>query len=312
MFKQIATFLSIVFFLCSVKTVSAEKLNISDNNIKYINIYTESPYPVLKNPQRHKLNLILNTNVDKSNVVDYLNSLILRDTPYNGEGGNGTVYHIDIHREDDRVEQYVQYAYDLYIGDANSKISYYIENNDFEEFVANLYKNNSSPSQWAELSIRKALEQAIVPEPIKDNYNQFLTREQFCELTVNMLNAARVINEEDEDAFVDAFQDTTSLSVGLLHQKGLVFGRGDGKFYPNDYISFEEMISILGRIIDNYGISLEQNVYESSCIETSPWAREYIIKTSSLYINHPNQNFDDWNLTECAISMVMELFYNMS
>ena len=68
-------------------------------------------------------------------ILDYINALELKKPPKNGDGGSGTAYYIDILHYDDSVETYIQYAYDMFIGDEE----YYIENNDFEDFISLLY-----------------------------------------------------------------------------------------------------------------------------------------------------------------------------
>ena len=119
---------------------------------------------------------------------------------------------------------------------------------------------------------------------------------------------------EQNNAF-PVFKDTICASANILHNDGIVNGKANGEFCPDDCISLEEAIAILGRIIKKYNISVSVAELSTEYIETaSPWVREHIPQTLLLCENALETtvpNYKNSVIVENAISMVMQLLYNI-
>lgn len=308
----------LLFFLLNV-AASASSLDIDKESVSFVKIYTLYPYP------GHirgavPLNLMLNTRGGINEIVDMLNRMVLSKPPQNGDGGNGASFFIEINYDNGGVEKYTQYAYDFYMGDLRENVSaesYYITNNPFMEFYeSTLYKTNTIPSTGVEKDVFNAAELQVIPQTIKNNYKQYITREQYCDLVLNVLSTSEKIKDviEQNNAF-PVFKDTICTSANILYNEGIVNGKANGEFCPDDCISLEEAITIMGRIIKKYNISVSVAELSAEYIETaSPWVREHIPQTLLLCENALGTtvpNYKNFVTVENAISMVMQLLYNI-
>lgn len=320
MFTYIKKFLIIVLFLfLSQVAVSASSLGIDKESVDSVKIYTLYSYPGYIRGAV-PLNLTLNTREAINEIVDMLNTMGLSKPPQNGDGGTGTSFFIEIKYNNGNVEKYTQYAYDFYMGDLKEDVSvdsYYITNNPFMEFYeSTLYKANTIPSDGVANDILNAAELQVIPQMIRNNYKQYITREQFCDLVLNVLNTSKKIKDviAQNNAF-PVFKDTICASANILYNDGIVTGKATGEFCPDDCISLEEAITIMGRIAKKYNISGSAAEVSVEYIETaSPWAREHISQTLLLcenFLGTTAPNYKDFVIVENAISMVMQLLYNI-
>ena len=324
---------ALFFIICSIY-VNADSLNISSSDVQSIKITTDIPYAVpyyyTGIPAKgNKLNIVINASEDEMiDVIDYINAFILTSPQKNSDSiGGGTAYDIEIQKYDGYIKKYAQYANDFYIyNDDDSYMSYYIENNkrDMDDFIYKLYLKHSTPSEWAENDIEKALKTEIMPEDIEDNYNQYLTRRQFCEMTANMLiDVHKKINlsDADEDIIKSPFDDTDNRKIDLLYTYGIVSGKSDKKFFPDELISEEEVITILGRIADKFNINLpsteisKQNSQYLDNFQLSPWSEIYFSKVIGLDISFKTDSDIDFKkpvTIEKAVSMAVQMYYCIS
>ena len=107
-------------------------------------------------------------------------------------------------------------------------------------------KLDGEPSDWARSEIREALAYGLVPESVNGNYTQDITRSEFCDLIVNLIE---VISVKSIDDFVNAyseklenvsFPDTDSATVLAAAKLGIVNGRASGSFDPDANITRQE------------------------------------------------------------------------
>jgi len=99
-------------------------------------------------------------------------------------------------------------------------------------------------SNWAESYYEKAKEYNLLPPYMTMGYmTDNITREQFCDIAVNLL-ADFPADESTEKAF----EDTINPNILRLADKGMILGKSDTKFSPNDYITREEAATILSRL----------------------------------------------------------------
>lgn len=102
-----------------------------------------------------------------------------------------------------------------------------------------------------------------------------ISREEFCEMAFNCMRRTEKAPEPVTGQF---FTDTDNPRINALYQLGLVAGRGDGAFYPEEPITREEAAVLANRIYDFYGwprSESQEHVYEDEA-EISDWAVEAV------------------------------------
>ncbi|MDO4301346.1 MAG: S-layer homology domain-containing protein [Clostridia bacterium] len=105
-------------------------------------------------------------------------------------------------------------------------------------------------SGWARADINKAKELKLIPYELQEQYKENITREEFCELAVNLL---RVKNEDIiENSYNDEiyFSDTDNENIIKAASLGIVSGVGDNKFNPKGKITRQEAAKMLYNTLD--------------------------------------------------------------
>lgn len=102
------------------------------------------------------------------------------------------------------------------------------------------------PSDWAAADVEKALALNIVDDDEHYNFLAPITREEFCELIYNFywnLAKNRMIACNS-----NPFTDTMNEHIALLNTMGIIYGKSETEFAPNDLLTREEAATILFRI----------------------------------------------------------------
>lgn len=146
-------------------------------------------------------------------------------------------------------------------------------------------KVSEEHSQWAQESLTLADEAGILPEFFADgDLTAGITRLDFCRLAYKMLDAKALINSADAKA---DFTDTNDTSVAALTQAGVIHGRSDTLFAPNDSITREEAAVILTNTAEFMGVKKDISLFSTrfSDFETvSEWAKDAVCKADALGI----------------------------
>ena len=103
------------------------------------------------------------------------------------------------------------------------------------------------PSDWAAADIDKAKALNITNDDVIYRYRMSITREEFCELAYNY------ISEFGKDLNVSnshKFNDTDNVKVETLSSLGIIYGKSETEFAPNDLLTREEAATILERLIN--------------------------------------------------------------
>lgn len=138
--------------------------------------------------------------------------------------------------------------------------------------------NINAPSDWAKVEIEKAKEINLLPKKIIGEYRSSITREEFCEVAVNLYEA--ISGKEGVLPGESPFIDTQNTKVRIANNLGIVQGTGDGKFNPSDMITRQEISVMLYRTLQvakpeyNYSNSYEYIFEDYNMI--SSWAREAV------------------------------------
>ena len=102
-------------------------------------------------------------------------------------------------------------------------------------------------SPWAKDSVAVAEKINLIQPSENYNYTAFITREEFCELIFNYIN-----NFSDGLTAIYAknpFTDTDNEHIEVLNALGIVKGKSETEFAPNDSLTREEAAVILYRMI---------------------------------------------------------------
>ena len=166
-------------------------------------------------------------------------------------------------------------------------------------------------NNWAKDSLEKALKLNFVSQNLQLKLNDYITREQFCELIVKLY--------EEKTSFQipirkkNIFIDTNNKYVLKAYSLGIVSGKSENKFEPNSYITREESAVILSNLIGKmeYSITEVGYIYKDNNL-ISNWAKEpvQIVSNAKIMNGDNNNNFnpkDNYKVIE-AISTIMRLY----
>lgn len=133
-------------------------------------------------------------------------------------------------------------------------------------------------SPWAKETISEAKTLNIIKTDVSYNYTAFISREEFCELVFNY------IENFSESAFSvgvikPPFTDTDNEHIGILNALGIINGRSETEFAPNDSLTREEAAAILCRLIKEMypnAAATEMYFYFTDGDQISDWAMNNI------------------------------------
>ncbi len=172
-----------------------------------------------------------------------------------------------------------------------------------------------TPSEWARENVEKAGELAIIERDY--NYTEAISREDFCEIIYNYIKTL------DTDYVADSaetFTDTDNEKVAALYSLGIIKGKSETSFAPNDNLTREEAATILSRTIDK--VWDEKNIKGKNVTfydywDISDWAETSIVEMYSFGIINGTGVKENGNVVispkskltaEQAITMVVRLY----
>ncbi len=104
-----------------------------------------------------------------------------------------------------------------------------------------------TPSDWAVGLINEADAAGLVTERTEGLYHDQISRLQFAELAVNLIETA---TGESIPVGEDTFTDTDDVMALKAVAAGVAAGKGDGLFAPDDKITRQEICVMLNRVIE--------------------------------------------------------------
>lgn len=144
--------------------------------------------------------------------------------------------------------------------------------------------NDGTISSWARDSIYEVYLYNLQATGLRKNYNQPVTRKDFCDVLMRVVTKHTGIDIVDYDSTLPApFTDTASKNVYLAYYLGLVSGKGEGLFDPNGLITRQEAASMLTRAARFLG--LDHSAVPSSFADSGDiagWAIEGVDYISSV------------------------------
>lgn len=173
------------------------------------------------------------------------------------------------------------------------------------------------PSDWAKGDVEKAHMLGILDEGINYRYKMAITREEFCELVYNYCT-----NVAEKAATFDGenkFTDTDNPHILVLNAMGIIKGKSETRFAPEDYLTREEAATILLRLINAVHpdwASTELYFEFSDNEKVSEWAMNSIQTICNMGImNGVGNNYfapKDFYTTEQAIVTIVRVYKNFS
>lgn len=154
---------------------------------------------------------------------------------------------------------------------------------DYEYSTATKYVIDANePSEWAKASVDTANDIGITYRTNRYLYKKDITREAFCELVYNLIKA--VLNKSYTIDTSFKFNDTDSEAVLVLNSLGIIKGKTETEFAPDDNLTREEAAVIIMRMINNLmPMAMTEMLFVYEDInEISDWAADDVQKISNL------------------------------
>lgn len=145
-----------------------------------------------------------------------------------------------------------------------------------------LFSQNSYADELSTWAVKDFTEMSrtglINPELLQNEMNDKITRKEFCRLVMNVYNNVEKIHVVSKDTTI--FKDTDDLSVIKAYKAGIVNGKEERNFAPDDFITRQEMAVMLSRMLnkssENYIMFTNQiKIYDQKFTDsdqTSDWA----------------------------------------
>ena len=170
-------------------------------------------------------------------------------------------------------------------------------------------------SEWAWADIDKAKALNIINYGGNYNFPGAITREDFCELIYNYCyNVAKQVGVATG---ANPFTDTTNSNIIRLQKMGIVYGKSETEFAPNDLLTREEAATILNRLINvvHPDLASTELYFEFADSEQiSNWSMSAIQRICNMGIMKGvgNNNFapQDNYTTEQAIVTLVRVYAN--
>lgn len=135
-------------------------------------------------------------------------------------------------------------------------------------------------SEWAQKAVTAAENAEILPDGFDGDLASDITRLDFCRIAIKMFEKCKEVKRVPVDG---TFKDTDNADIYALSAMGIISGRGNGIFAPQDGITREEAALILSRMAEQLNIGFTDKTIEFSDMPESNGA-EAVKKVVSLGI----------------------------
>lgn len=105
----------------------------------------------------------------------------------------------------------------------------------------------NNPSSWAKDEVEEARKAGLLTETTDNYFKEDITRIQFAELVVNMVE--KTLKKEISPADKNTFVDTVDIGVLKAHKAGIVTGVSETEFAPSNYITREQIATMIFRAL---------------------------------------------------------------
>lgn len=146
--------------------------------------------------------------------------------------------------------EYTYISFSGVLDDVSSLTAYYPVNSGWENWIEHYQNINwviDEPSPWAQTEVDVAEALGLVTECTGVGYQSRITRLQFADIVVNMVE--EVLGEEIIPADFSTFWDSDDTAVLKAYAAGITDGIGDGSFSPGSFATREQIATMLCRAI---------------------------------------------------------------
>lgn len=196
-------------------------------------------------------------------------------------------------------------------------LSYRSENEELKAVVEKAYNLISNDcSEWSSDYIVQASDLGFLKGITDILYKENITREKFCEIVYNMLDKTMNVNWKTVSTI--PFKDTLNQKVFSLAYEGIINGKGENTFAPNDILTREESATILYRLAEYMELDMPQSTYNESIKYyadkdmISEWAFNavFYMKEMGIMVGTSDTEFSpkDTYTVEQAIATVIRLY----
>ena len=144
-------------------------------------------------------------------------------------------------------------------------------------FYTTAYASSTEISAWAKEEVQEAIQLGIVPEDMQNDYKNNITRAEFAKIAV-MFVARHFDMDVDEvvewylsehidsegnqltfkdNTFIDIENSAYEYYIKCANSMSILYGRGDGIFDPDAFITREEAATMLLRVYFRYGAGVK-------------------------------------------------------
>jgi len=132
---------------------------------------------------------------------------------------------------------------------------------------------HSIPSGWAQQDVERAISLGLVPASLQTRYKEPISRAGFCALAVRVYEIGLGRNI----TLRKAFSDTSDVNVQKMGGLGVIDGRGNNVFAPDDSLSPQEATTIMSRQMGQLNITLVSSAPKFlDYSEIAEWARSSV------------------------------------
>lgn len=144
-----------------------------------------------------------------------------------------------------------------------------------------LPEGQNKPSEWAVQEVSEAIEKGLVPEELQANYQSNIKRYQYVLLALKVFEkTGKSTDITDTEPFTDALNHKYGQEIVKAYNAGIVKGDGKGNFFPDNFITRQEIaslvVNLLMQIAPDKDFSVKNRYEYSDSNEISEWARFYI------------------------------------
>lgn len=158
------------------------------------------------------------------------------------------------------------------------------------------YAEQYRPSEWATESVSTAQHYGLVSSNSSTlPYNQSITRLEFCTFALNYYKLLK--NPPEKTTFSTSFLDTDDKNILYAADLGIITGRGNGIFSPDDAITRQETSVIIVRLL-------------SLCGTATTVSGADVVAALSSYTD--TANLSDWAITPMAFCLENGIIKGMS
>ena len=118
-----------------------------------------------------------------------------------------------------------------------------------------------TPSSWARSEVERAYAYGLVPQSYMNSFTNYITREEFCVLTMEFLKTYEkksietMLSEKGKYIDPNTFTDTNNPTILAAYELGIIKGKGNAIFDPVGEITREQAAIMLGRLANLVGIT---------------------------------------------------------